>query len=360
VQSKSLLPRLADLECVDEIAIFAWFGVQGGMTQFGPFMVYPGHAHPYGTDVIGHHAKHFGADVVITLIDAWTQKGVGGLVAPAKWLPWMPVDAPLTKLTLDALDDATLPVVYSKYGMQEMEKAGRVAAYVPHGIETDVFRIRDDGKQAKAALAGEDCTHLAVMVAANKGAGDRKAFAVQLRAWSRFAAQKPHARLYVHTDPTTQASGLDLLALVDDLGITERVIFPDRYQYYLGYPAEYMAAVYNAADVLLGASMTEGFGIPLVEAQACGTPVIATKYASMPELVKYGMLADVVDMVRSPYDTWWAMPDIDDVTYALHAFDSLNADQKMERGQEASAAMHEAYAWETVVERYWKPVLEAL
>ncbi len=37
-------------------------------------------------------------------------------------------------------------------------------------------------------------------------------------------------------------------------------------------------------DVLLTTSMREGFGIPLVEAQAFGTPVIMTDFASMPGL----------------------------------------------------------------------------
>ena len=73
------------------------------MTQFGPWPVYPGHGDVYGRDVIGKHATHFGADVVITLIDVWTQQGVGEKVAPAKWLPWFPVDTePVAQRVLEA------------------------------------------------------------------------------------------------------------------------------------------------------------------------------------------------------------------------------------------------------------------
>ena len=104
---------------------------------------------------------------------------------------------------------------------------------------------------------------------------------------------------HIHTDPTTEAQGVDLRALASALSIEQRVVFPDRHSYYLGYPAEYMALVYNAADVLLAASMTEGFGILISEAHACGTPVIVTDFASMPELAHWGIAV-------LPADRFWA------------------------------------------------------
>ena len=102
---------------------------------------------------------------------------------------------------------------------------------------------------------------------------------------------------------------MDLQELVAALGIAEKVIFPDRYSYYLGYPPEYMAALYNAADVLLASSMTEGFGIPIIEAQACGTPVIVTDFASMPELMRWGTAVGPADVYWTGLNSWWAWPD---------------------------------------------------
>ncbi|HIH51814.1 MAG TPA: glycosyltransferase family 4 protein [Nanoarchaeota archaeon] len=46
-----------------------------------------------------------------------------------------------------------------------------------------------------------------------------------------------------------------------------------------------MVAAYNAADVLLFPSLFEGFGIPPLEAMACGLPVITSNAASLPEVV---------------------------------------------------------------------------
>ena len=59
---------------------------------------------------------------------------------------------------------------------------------------------------------------------------------------------------------------------------TEYVIFP-------GYvPDEDLAAVYGAATVLVMASVFEGFGLPVLEAMACGTPVASSNAGSLPEL----------------------------------------------------------------------------
>jgi glycosyltransferase involved in cell wall biosynthesis len=50
---------------------------------------------------------------------------------------------------------------------------------------------------------------------------------------------------------------------------------------------------YNAAQALILPSLSEGFGLPALEAMACGTPVIAANLSSLPEVVgKAGLLVD--------------------------------------------------------------------
>jgi glycosyltransferase involved in cell wall biosynthesis len=67
--------------------------------------------------------------------------------------------------------------------------------------------------------------------------------------------------------------------LVEALAIKEKVHFT-------GYiPAGDLPIVYNLADVFVYPSLYEGFGLPPLEAMACGTPVITTAVSSMPEHV---------------------------------------------------------------------------
>ncbi|GIV10337.1 MAG: glycosyl transferase family 1 [Fimbriimonadales bacterium] len=53
-------------------------------------------------------------------------------------------------------------------------------------------------------------------------------------------------------------------------------------------PDEHLVWLYNAADVFLYPSYYEGFGLPPLEAMACGTPVIASNGGALPEVVGSG------------------------------------------------------------------------
>lgn len=71
----------------------------------------------------------------------------------------------------------------------------------------------------------------------------------------------------------------EIFARVQALGLTGRVHFP-------GYvPDAELPLWYNAAELLALPSLYEGFGMPAVEAMACGTPVVAANSSSLPEAV---------------------------------------------------------------------------
>jgi glycosyltransferase involved in cell wall biosynthesis len=69
-----------------------------------------------------------------------------------------------------------------------------------------------------------------------------------------------------------------LVSLCSQLGIAERVSFVPR----VGY--ELLPKVYAGADLLVMPSFIEGFGLPVLEAMACGTPVVCSRAASLPEV----------------------------------------------------------------------------
>lgn len=60
---------------------------------------------------------------------------------------------------------------------------------------------------------------------------------------------------------------------------------------YTGYvPGEDLPALYNGASAFLFPSLKEGFGIPIIESMACGTPVITSNCSSLPEVAGNGAL----------------------------------------------------------------------
>ena len=74
---------------------------------------------------------------------------------------------------------------------------------------------------------------------------------------------------------------------VAELNLDDRVIFPG----YLG--DDRLSAVYNNAECLVFPSLYEGLGLPIIEAMACGCPVITSNITAMPEIAgSAGLLVD--------------------------------------------------------------------
>ena len=70
-------------------------------------------------------------------------------------------------------------------------------------------------------------------------------------------------------------------------------------------PGRYLPVAYNAADVFVYPSLYEGFGLPPLEAMACGTPTIVARATSLPEVVGEAALSvnpyDVSEMAEALY-----------------------------------------------------------
>lgn len=366
-QTRLLMRQFTDLG--HEVAVSSYHGVTGSIIEVDGVPVYPAGRTKFGMDTILAHAEHFGADLLLTLMDTyqlipivqgikeWVQDRAGRRVAC-----WTPVDCcPMSRADQHFFRmSEALPIAMSEYGLHQMQHAGLSdAVYVPHSIDTQIFRpitglnVREQlGVPADAFVIG--------ICAANRDMF-RKSFHEQFRAFDLHRRRHPDSQLWVHTIADGMGSGgYRLEEIVDDFGLSGSVRFTPAYVQVAGLMDDQdMAIWFNTINLLSNCSYGEGFGLPIVEAQACGTPAVATDTSSMSELAEY--LVDGEEWWNSFHRAWWRRPSIPQITAVYDLF----ADQHAENGPggppvQSLVERMAAFDVDYVAQTYWKPLLGAL
>lgn len=125
----------------------------------------------------------------------------------------------------------------------------------------------------------------------------------------------------------------NVLEEIQKLNLQDDVIFP-------GYvPDDDLIKFYNAADLLVYPSFYEGFGLPPLEAMACGTPVITSNTSSLPEVVgEAGIMVDPLD--------------VDALTESIYqVLTNPNLQKDMQKNGLERSKM---FTWEKTAKKTWK------
>jgi glycosyltransferase involved in cell wall biosynthesis len=277
---------------------------------------------------------------------------------------WLPIDhCPITPEVLHKSKLVTGgTIAMSKFGATELEMGGNSNhVYIPHSVDTKIFKPIDRNEARKLVGFPAD-TFIVGMFLANKGAPSRKAFDQQIRAFAKFQKQVPNSMLYIHSDMTGH-QGENLPRLVELAGAMEGIKLNVRYvsQYHyvtnrIGF--EEMATLYNACDIVLNATRGEGFGVPIIESQACGTPVVVTNFTAMPELVIDGYAVGYSDLYYTVQESYQCSPDIAQITDSLHQEHAKVGVNTIERRKSLASATASLYDTDIVHNTYWKPLIE--
>tara|TARA_R100000306_G_C4377957_1_gene142837 strand:- start:456 stop:1859 length:1404 start_codon:yes stop_codon:yes gene_type:complete len=244
--------------------------------------------HPYPWQYFsGNHinsiARALGCRIVVHIGDGW--RYAGEIVNASKTIPWVvhsPIDhAPLVDVEKVLAKGIDLWAVPTLWGTHAVQKEG-IASYVPHGVSTSLLEgiemeaTRTDQRFQACKSLGWPSDMLRYL-AVGKNVGDRKNLPGLIRAWAD--AKIPDSELVVWSYPTRDASvpeAYDLLGAAQSLGV-ENIRFPDPYSISLGVSDKQMGQIYAASDLLVQTTKAEGFGIPIIEAQAIGIPALITR-----------------------------------------------------------------------------------
>jgi glycosyltransferase involved in cell wall biosynthesis len=173
---------------------------------------------------------------------------------------------------------ATAVSTVSEYSKRDMIKFYGIKTekinVVPEGVDTKIFRPLNDPariREWRIRLFNEDVPFIVYVGKPSK----RRNLPALIRAFAELKKENfPHKLLLVGTALSGTSSFRET---IEELNIQREVFLLD----YITH--EEMFLVYNAANLLVYPSSYEGFGMPVLEAMACGTPVIALDNTAFPE-----------------------------------------------------------------------------
>jgi glycosyltransferase involved in cell wall biosynthesis len=250
------------------------------------FASYPFRAPLGGADLI-----HLTTQTLGTLL-VWRRPRAPAVVTVLDIIPYLirdrpdlrpfghPLDAMFYRLALAGLRRADALIAISEYTRRTLIDTLHVPPErvhtVPLAVDHEVFKPVAVGADfdRRYGLPGEGQVVLYV------GSDDpRKDLRSLLRAFALARARRPGAALVLAGPRQFPGARESLVALAAELGIADQVRF-------LGaVPDHDLARLYCRSDVLVLPSLYEGFGLPPLEAMACGTPVICASTSSLPEVV---------------------------------------------------------------------------
>ena len=358
-QTRITVPRLQRAG-VAQLAVLATYGQHGYQSIWEDVPVYPGGADPFANDVIPIAAKNWQADAVITLKD--TPVFDPQRIQSVRWLPMTPIDhEPVPPAVLERMRYAYRPIAYAPNGVRALRAIGMDPLYAPHGYDPAEF-YPGDRLAARAALNLPADAFIVGTVAVNRGGTpSRKAWPELIAGMGMARRDCPNLLWLAHTyagDDGFEAS-LPLRKFAHEAGLSDCFLLPDPDTYKAGYSVDHLRTMYQAMDVLLCVSLGEGFGIPTLEAQACGVPVILGKWAAQEDLLFAGwglerhtdataILDQQMSYVHVPHPE--AIAELIRTAYA--------ADREPLRQQALDGAA--AYQIDRLIETHWRPAFAEL
>lgn len=280
------------------VAISAFYGVDGGPAtiEYPPNLNprlksleikhYPKMSESWGSDGMFYHGLNWKANAIFSMQDIWTLDPAF-LSKIRVWIPWLPIDKePLPMNVIEKLRFAYKIMCFSKFGHDLLLDKGFYPTFITEGTDVEIFKPKDKMEARKKIGLPQDI-FLWLMIGANKESPPRKGYQEALEAFKMFHDKHPEAAMLFHIQQR-DPRGFPIKEYAAYLGIANRIFFMNDYKAMFLSTSDTIAEEYQAADALLHPSQTEGFGLCIIESQACGKPVVIQNCQSMPELIIEG------------------------------------------------------------------------
>lgn len=367
--SSNLLTRWRDSGYFDEIGVWG-IGYNGFPHSFTGIDIYPSNSATNPDWQSPVNLNNFLGSIPNGFTHLWMMYDLAPIAGMAdalrevckdhkvRSLLYFPVDASLEAPWTKILCPVDVAVAYTGYGRDEARRAlseplgdkkldrrranvAEAIRVLPHGCDTKIYRRLDwepDEPEARqnsvksriridtfgGAIEPED--FMVLCVAQNQR---RKALHHTLAIFSLLKLRAPELRpkLWMHMNSVDVRGGTDLKLVARQFGLKvgKDVFFADGnfHNGHANISEDTLNALYNAADLLLTTSYGEGWGLPITEAMAAGTPVAGPRHTAIAELLREerGILfgVDGWDVLPGDNSRLRPRPDIEDAVARILA-----------------------------------------
>ena len=304
-------------------------------------------------------------DYIVSMMDDWV------LPNGWEWDDWVSISMLDTGIIhprlLDRASKTIKVVAPTRFTESEFRRNGFDPFYAPIGIDTVLFKPDPERRKIFRTAKGWADDKFVIGCLGINYSSDRKNFINVIKAFAKFHKNHADSILYMHTDMLGESTqGLNLQWIVKDLGFPEDGSGAVQCVPQLAYrrwnlSQEVVSRTYNGIDVFCWPSQGEGMGMPLMEAEACGTPAIVSATTSGRELCKGGWLIEEGedDVEFSSHQTWIMRARPSEILAKMEeAYQSWKEGTDFKRRQQEAREGMLGYDWDLVYKEYWKPVLK--
>lgn len=322
-----------------------------------------------GIRTVPHAVEDFKPDVLYMTADPGSATSLAYGTPDMPAFIYMPIEgAPLTnrdwRLVIGSIPLATT----SAYGAEVIKQTvRRDVPWIYHGVDHNTFFVSGNRDEIRAKMGWEG--KFVIGVVSTNVRRKQLPRLMQAVAQLKHRYKQKDIVLYMHTVPFQQywLEGWNLLECVSMFGIYEETQFhpfmakrlasiPERTGE-TGNPG--LAELYEAMDLFVLPSQVEGFGLPIAEAMASGTPVLVTKYAAGWEVASpAGRGIPVGDWELHKSGTMYANVSVDGL--AKEILRLRRNPKELKRMSEAGLKRAQDFQWSDFQERLIPLVEEAI
>lgn len=242
------------------------------------------------------------------------------------------------------MDEVWVP---SHFNLETFRNSGvtRPIHVIPLGVDPDYFH-----PQIKAKRFSEKFTFLSVFEW-----GERKAPELLIRAFCAAFTAQDDVVLVLKTD--NRDGDVNVAQQLAAMGLPRnapKIVL----LYNQELPGYQLGSLYRAADCFVTATRGEGWGMPILEAMACGLPTIVTNWSAQTEFIRDELCFPVrvkqliPAVAKCPYYVGyeWADPDVEHLVHQMrHVYDNREAARAV--GMRAAEAVARDWTWDRAAEK---------